>query len=124
METALEEKQSFTIDCVAYTSPNNFHCELEVATTFMLKTMSNDSDESVPTQGLIIMLKDVTEIRQLQIVASRSDRMKLLGEMAAQVAHEIRNPLGGIKERFDRFPKDAADGRIYCRRNRPSKSIG
>jgi signal transduction histidine kinase len=43
------------------------------------------------------MIRDVTEMRYLQTLADRADRMKVLGEMAAQVAHEIRNPLGGIK---------------------------
>ncbi len=47
--------------------------------------------------GLIIVLKDVTEMQALQKIASRNDRMKELGEMAATVAHEIRNPLGGIR---------------------------
>lgn len=47
--------------------------------------------------GLILLLRDRTEIRQLQSLAARNDRLKELGEMAAAVAHEIRNPLGGIK---------------------------
>ena len=48
-------------------------------------------------QGLIVLLRDITEVRQLQVLANRNDRMKELGEMAASIAHEIRNPLGGIK---------------------------
>jgi len=64
--------------------------ELEVSTTFVLQ-----GEESM--QGLILLLRDITEIRRLQVIASRNDRMKELGEMAASVAHEIRNPLGGIK---------------------------
>lgn len=49
------------------------------------------------TPGLIILLRDITELRRLQSLAARHDRLKELGEMAAMVAHEIRNPLGGIK---------------------------
>lgn len=48
-------------------------------------------------KGLLILLRDVTKERCLQKIAGRNDRMKELGEMAASVAHEIRNPLGGIK---------------------------
>ncbi len=36
-------------------------------------------------------------MKRLQLLANRNDRMKELGEMAATVAHEIRNPLGGIR---------------------------
>lgn len=48
-------------------------------------------------QGMILLVRDITEIRRLQLLTSRNDRMKELGEMAASIAHEIRNPLGGIK---------------------------
>lgn len=60
-------------------------------------------------QGLILMLRDVTEMRHLQTLAARADRMKALGEMAAQVAHEIRNPLGGIKGFASLLKRDLSD---------------
>ena len=64
--------------------------ELEISTTFV-------SNSPKAYQGLIIMLRDITRLQRLQMIASRNDRMKDLGEMAAGVAHEIRNPLGGIR---------------------------
>lgn len=48
-------------------------------------------------QGMIILLRDITELKQLERINSRNDRMKELGAMAAVIAHEIRNPLGGIR---------------------------
>ncbi len=50
-----------------------------------------------PIQGLLILIHDLTPIRHLEQVVHRSDRLKELGEMAAHLAHELRNPLGGIK---------------------------
>lgn len=76
--------------------------ELEVDVRFVLKDKeviaSTTRDEHLDfTEGLIILIKDVTEIQRLRRAAERNDRLKELGEMAASVAHEIRNPLGGIK---------------------------
>jgi len=48
-------------------------------------------------QGIVLILNDITEKSELQLIANRNDRMKEIGEMAASVAHEIRNPLGGIR---------------------------
>lgn len=47
--------------------------------------------------GMILVLRDISEKQKLQLIANRNDRMKELGQMAATVAHEIRNPLGGIR---------------------------
>ncbi len=47
--------------------------------------------------GGILLLQDVTRIRQLEQRAERKSRLAAMGEMSAQVAHEIRNPLGSIE---------------------------
>ncbi len=54
--------------------------------------------EGVKSQhGLMILLKDISEIEQLQRTLERNERLGKLGEMVATVAHEIRNPLGGMR---------------------------
>lgn len=102
MISALEKQEATTTCCVSYTNPKNLHSELEVVTTFALRNDTSGpavrgKETRYRQQGIIVMIRDVTEMRQLQTLAARADRMKTLGEMAAQVAHEIRNPLGGIK---------------------------
>jgi PAS domain S-box-containing protein len=47
--------------------------------------------------GAVEVFEDVTEVRRLQEEVERADRLQQLGEMAAGVAHEIRNPLNGIE---------------------------
>jgi signal transduction histidine kinase len=47
--------------------------------------------------GAVEVLDDVTDVRRLQEAVERGERLKSLGEMAAGVAHEIRNPLNGIE---------------------------
>ncbi|MCC5468011.1 PAS domain-containing sensor histidine kinase [Pelosinus baikalensis] len=43
------------------------------------------------------ILRDVTARENLEQIAARADRMNMLGEMAANVAHEIRNPLTTVR---------------------------
>ncbi len=87
--------------------------EIEVEATFVLKNnrkeKNSSSDHLDIAMGIIVLIRDITEIRRLQLVASRNDRMKELGEMAAMVAHEIRNPLGGIKGFASLLVRDLKD---------------
>ncbi|MCW8943506.1 MAG: ATP-binding protein [Sedimenticola sp.] len=46
-----------------------------------------------PESGRIILLLDVTETRQLQERMARRQRLSVMGEMSAQLAHQIRTPL-------------------------------
>jgi len=46
--------------------------------------------------GAIVVFRDLTEIKNLRDKVARSERLAFLGEMAASVAHEIRNPLNSI----------------------------
>lgn len=43
--------------------------------------------------GRILVLVDVTETRQLQARLNHQERLSAMGEMAAQLAHQIRTPL-------------------------------
>jgi PAS domain S-box-containing protein len=64
--------------------------EMEISTTFVYEGPKL-------YHGMIVVLRDISEKQKLQLIANRNDRMKELGEIAATVAHEIRNPLGGIR---------------------------
>ena len=48
-------------------------------------------------EGWILLLRDLSEVRNLQREVERSRRLATVGRLAAGVAHEIRNPLSSIK---------------------------
>lgn len=47
--------------------------------------------------GTIISFKDISQIKQMQVEVQRMDRLASMGVLASGIAHEIRNPLAGIK---------------------------
>ena len=54
-------------------------------------------DEEGQVVGAYVMFKDVSNLRSLEQQVQRSDRLAMIGQIAAGTAHEIRNPLTSIK---------------------------
>ncbi|WP_238322985.1 PAS domain-containing sensor histidine kinase [Gorillibacterium massiliense] len=54
-------------------------------------------DRNGETVGAYLLFKDVTNLRSLEEQVKRSDRLAMIGQIAAGTAHEIRNPLTSIK---------------------------
>lgn len=46
---------------------------------------------------ILAVLKDITDLRQMEIEMTRLDRLNLVGEMAASIGHEIRNPMTVVR---------------------------
>lgn len=54
------------------------------------------SDEKGELQGAVAVIHDITELKKYEEEAKRAERLSTLGNLAAGVAHEIRNPLNAI----------------------------
>jgi two-component system, NtrC family, nitrogen regulation sensor histidine kinase GlnL len=54
-----------------------------------------ESDDSI--QGVVILVKNMSLIRELEERQRPADHLKNLGTVTMGMAHEIRNPLGGIR---------------------------
>jgi two-component system nitrogen regulation sensor histidine kinase GlnL len=55
------------------------------------------SDPSGENRGVVLVLRDLSRVRDMEEQLRRSDRLAALGVLAAGVAHEVRNPLVGIR---------------------------
>jgi PAS domain S-box-containing protein len=53
-------------------------------------------DASGQPEGTIIIFRDLSDLHAIRAEVRRKDRLAAIGEVAAGVAHEIRNPLFGI----------------------------
>ena len=55
------------------------------------------SDPTGENRGIVLVLRDLSRVRDMEEQLRRSDRLAALGVLAAGVAHEVRNPLVGIR---------------------------
>lgn len=89
LRRTLEEERSFVQD---HLELNTTRFEV-VPVTLETSVLRGGNGEII---GAIATLRDMTLLRQMETQLLRSERFSALGEMAAGVAHEIKNPLNAI----------------------------
>lgn len=69
--------------------------------------INDESGQTMVYQGFNV---DITALEQMRAQLSRSERLATLGQMAAGIAHEIRNPLVGVGSTASLLIEDFAEG--------------
>src|SRR5712691_9704791 len=77
--------------------PNRAELRLKDLDRVIGYTLSQVKDDSGNAIGAVMFFKDLTQVEQLAERERLRDRLASLGEMAAGIAHELKNPLAGIE---------------------------
>lgn len=87
------------MDVVAKSLETRTKSEIEIehnSQTYMVSTFPLIEGESTSNR-LLVMIQNVTELRLAEQQVLQASKMAAIGQLAAGVAHEIRNPLGLIR---------------------------
>ncbi|HHU70359.1 MAG TPA: GAF domain-containing protein [Thermoanaerobacterales bacterium] len=102
LETFLNEKP-FTEFETYIVNKDNIKIPISVSTSIL-------EDENEQKIGATCIFRDISKIKMLQEQVSRAERLAVVGECMAGIAHEIRNPLLPIRTAASvLFKKDTLD---------------
>jgi signal transduction histidine kinase len=77
--------------------PNRAEMRLRKTGRAIGYTLSHIHDDDGVMVGATLFFKDLTRVEQLEERERLKDRLATLGEMAAAIAHEVKNPLASIE---------------------------
>lgn len=77
--------------------PNRVEMRLKPQNKVIGYTLAHVRDDRGDVVGAAMFFKDLTRVEQLEERERLRDRLAAVGEMAAVIAHEVKNPLAGIE---------------------------
>lgn len=100
-----EDGRQFEMECKSDSEPRTY---------FLSVSKLPKLEDEITHNEMLIVFYDLTEKRQMERELVRSEKLKIVGEMSAGFAHEIRNPLTTIKGFIQMFnEQDGEKNRQY-----------
>ena len=97
---AVPEVTAWVLDALAgdrLLQEHDFALTAEGARRVTVRAAASDlRTEARQTDGLVVLLRDITEVSRLEAQLRRSDKLAALGTLSAGVAHEVKNPLHAL----------------------------
>lgn len=92
------ERRSRTLrEVVWQTHQGGIHLGEGRVVDIFISPLLSDTSEAEHHMGWILVLRDVTPLKKMEEELRQSDRLATAGLIASGLAHEIKNPLGGIR---------------------------
>lgn len=100
--STLEKEKQIEHKVIDYINPQKEHVYIEINTSLL-----NNSNGVII--GAIADIRDITLRKQMEELIIRVEKLASLGELSAGIAHEIRNPLAGMKTSIQVLAKELSD---------------
>jgi len=89
-ETIRDGSSFYDVECLS-------HRKIQGATFPVRLTLSPYLGPPGSIEGCVVLVRDMSLLKDLEETTRQSDHMSTLGVLALGIAHEIKNPLGGIR---------------------------
>jgi len=73
-------------------------------------TISQLTGIAESTKGFVVVFQDLTQIKRLETEIQQKEKWAAIGELSANIAHEIRNPLASLKGSVEMLREDSVSG--------------
>ncbi|MFI5343085.1 MAG: ATP-binding protein [Chlamydiales bacterium] len=102
LEKYFAEGKSFHDQTVTFSSGES---------TLVLWVTLSDLHNEGEREGLVLLIKDISEITRLEQQVRRSEKLSAISTLSAAVAHEIRNPLSAMDLNLGLLEEEIKTGR-------------
>ncbi len=79
---------------------------------FLDLTLQGLRDSEGPNWGRLLVIRDNTRMRQMEEEVKRVEKLAVVGELAAGIAHEIRNPLASLSGSCQMLEDELGEGEV------------